>query len=148
MGSWLYSSTEATWISFVKVQYNGSCFLECRTEEFRNVCFNGGIQICCSIDPKLRETKYHHFVFVTELQYYDQYSEGQISQKNFQKKKRILQKNNVCTPKKCIIPGSQFIRDIQICRNVDSQKTKEIKICRNVHLIRAGLVYAEMQRVR
>lgn len=27
------------------------------------------------------------------------------------------------------------------------KKTKEIKICRNVHLIRAGLVYAEMQRV-
>lgn len=69
------------------------------------------------------------------------------SHKKISKKKRILQKNNVCTPKKCIIPGSQFIRDIQICRNVDSQKTKEIKICRNVHLIRAGLVYAEMQRV-
>lgn len=85
--AWLYSSTEATSISFVKVQYNGSCFLECRTDEFINVCFKGGIQKCCSIDPKLRETKYHHFVFVTELQYYDQYSEGQISQKNFQKKK-------------------------------------------------------------
>jgi hypothetical protein len=28
-----------------------------------------------------------------------------------------------------------------------NKKTKEIKICRNVHLIRAGLVYAEMQRV-